>query len=101
MNKATQQLALLAMKRLGVEQKELNIPPKKHTRLPGKMQNTFQENLRGVPGAGYKVGTYWWYQKMIEAEDTGCRVATAEQERRLEHSATNSNTTQGNYVTKL
>jgi len=95
-------LALLAMKRLGQEQRDLgagNIPRKKDTKgSTEKLQNTFLKNLAGVPGGGYKVGTYWWYQAMVEAETTGCRVATPEQEQKLERSAQNAYTTKGNYI---
>lgn len=96
-----EQLALLAMKRLGVEQKEHSVPAKKKTKKSGKMQNTFLANLQGVPGAGYKVGTYWWYQKMIEATETGTRVASQVQEAKLTKSPQNCNTTQGNYVRRV
>jgi hypothetical protein len=95
------QLALLAMKRLGQEQRTLSTsfaPPKKQTKLPAKLQNTFLKNLQGVPGGGYQVGSYRWYQRMVEAVETGCRVATAQQEQNLERSAQNCNTTRENYI---
>lgn len=91
-------LALLAMKRLGQEQRELSIPPKRHTKVPQRLQNTFLKSLVGVPGGGYRPGTYWWYQAMVDAETTGCRVATPEQEHNLENSPRNAYTTKGNYI---
>lgn len=65
------------------------VPTKKQSKpLPYKMQDTFKENLKGVPGGGI-VG-------MIGAAKTGTRVRR-EGAIGLLRSARNANTTQGYY----
>lgn len=65
------------------------VPRKKDTHsLPYKMQNTFANNLRGVPG-----GT--WF-RMAQAEGTGTR--TRQDAIGVLRSARNANTTTGSYV---
>lgn len=65
------------------------VPAKKKSKpLPYKMQNTFENNLKGVPGG-------FWF-KQAQAERTGTR--TRKDEIGLLRSARNANTTQGSYI---
>lgn len=97
---------------------EHEIPTKKYTKKRGKLtkgtKGSFNRGaLQGVPGGGLK-GTFA-LMRMMDAEHTGCRVAedlldsdasgggglTAYEslQERLARSASNCNTTAGNYVT--
>lgn len=76
-----------------------SIPPKRRTKLSGKTSpNSFNQNLKGVPGGG-RFGWSWAVlQKMADAPETGCKLATPAQEVKLEKSPDNSFTTKGNYI---
>jgi len=74
------------------------VPAKKKSKPLGyKMQNTFERNLRGVPGGSRS--RLASELRMIEAEGTGCK--TRKEEIGLLRSARNANTTQGSYVTTV
>lgn len=73
------------------------IPPKRRTKLSGKVTpNSFNQNLKGVPGGG-RFGWSWAVlQKMADHPETGTRLATGKE--KLDRSAENSFTTKGNYI---
>ena len=74
------------------------VPKKKDAKPLGyKLQNTFEKNLRGVPGSSRGVAASAIIE--IEAARTGTR--TRKEEIGLLRSARNANTTQGNYVTSV
>jgi len=66
------------------------IPGKARTKIQTKAApNSFDVSLRGVPGA-HKVSGFL---RQIHDEETGTRVATPEQEVKLQRSAQNADTT--------
>jgi len=76
---------------------------KKDCKTGYKLQNTFDRNLRGVPGGrmdstGSRAGAT---VKMISAKGTGTKTVPNEKVPGLTKSARNSNTTQGSYVTTI
>lgn len=81
---------------------------KKDTHRPAKLtSNTLSSfnaaALRNCPGATKDQTTKGLaisIMKMVAAETTGCRLATKPELHRLQNSAKNCNTTQGNYNTK-
>ena len=78
------------------------VPAKKKSKPLGyKMQNTFEKNLRSVPGGSRSRAVS--ELRMIEATGTGCKVASQEQAKKLGpmRSMRNANTTQGSYVTTI
>jgi hypothetical protein len=79
--------------------KHSSIPPKRRTKTSGKATpNSFDQNLKGVPGGG-RYGFSWAVlQRMADHPDTGTRIASLEQEIRLKLSEENSYTTRGNYI---
>jgi hypothetical protein len=81
----------LQLKRLAQAQRGLrstgSAPSKRAIKVHQKQQNTFEKNLRGVPGGG-------WFA-MAHATKTGTRTGP---EIGLLRSARNANTTQGSYV---
>jgi hypothetical protein len=94
-----EELAEMARQRLFQTSQSTTFAPSKRSNKNGvsqKLQNTFTQILRGVPGAGRK----GWLQivAMVDAEGTGCRVATDQEERNLVRSAQNAYTTRGNYI---
>jgi len=71
------------------------VPTKKSAKPVGyKMQNTFEENLRGVPG-GSRVQAVSLLKQM-QAATTGTKVV--EKAPGLMRSMRNANTTQGSYI---
>lgn len=75
------------------------IPSKRHTKLPGKVTpNSFNQNLKGVPGSGRFGWTWSALQKMADHPETGTKLATPGQEERLTRSTENGYTTKGNYI---
>lgn len=68
-----------------------------------KLQNTFEKNLKGVPGGSMSRGVTSSLLKQMEARTTGTRVASEEQLKVLGpmRSMRNANTTTGNYVTTV
>lgn len=70
------------------------VPYKKKSKPVGyKMQNTFEKNLRGVPGGSRsRTGSMI---RMIDAPNTGTKLGP---EIGMLRSAHNANTTQGSYV---
>jgi len=71
------------------------VPSKKHSKPVGyKLQNTFESNLRGVPGGKGGGGVI----NMIAARTTGTRLGPSIGVLR---SARNANTTQGSYITTI
>jgi hypothetical protein len=76
--------------------KNREVPTKKRSKPLGyKMQNTFQNNLKGVPG-GSRIQAIS-IRKMVDAERTGCVVS--EKTIGVMKSARNANTTTGSYNT--
>jgi hypothetical protein len=76
-----------------------SVPSKRHTKLPGKTSpNSFNQNLKGVPGSGRFGWTWSALQKMADHPETGCKLATPAQEKNLAQSGDNSYTTKGNYI---
>lgn len=75
-----------------------SVPAKKKSKpVSYKMQNTFERNLRGVPGAGrFPEGSII---KMIAAETTGTVIR--KEPIGLLRSGRNANTTQGSYITTI
>jgi hypothetical protein len=70
------------------------VPAKKKSKPVGyKMQNTFEKNLRGLPGGGFG-GTA--VIRMAEAKGTGTKVR--KEGIGVRASARNANTTQGSYI---
>jgi hypothetical protein len=79
----------LQLRRLrGVQMANKTVPPKKGTKKSVRMQNTFEKNLRGVPGG------HWL--RMAHTAETGCR--TRPENIGVLRSARNANTTQGSYI---
>lgn len=74
------------------------VPAKKKSKPVGyKMQNTFDANLRGVPGGSrWRVGSEI---RMVSADRTGCKVR--KEPIGVLRSARNANTTQGSYITTV
>lgn len=67
------------------------VPPKRRTKVGYKANgNSFNRNLRGVPGGGI--------MKMADAAETGTVLANSSTLARLENSPRNCNTTKGNYI---
>lgn len=94
-----QELVRSARLALGIAWTDKNlgtpVPAKGRTKKKIKQQNTFQRNLQGVPGGsrgGFRL-TYVVLQKMVEAEDTGTRLASDGEIVRLVRSASNAHTT--------
>lgn len=81
-----------------VRQGSKEVPAKKQSKPLGyKMQNTFEKNLRGVPGGSRSRMAS--ELRMIEAEGTGCK--TRAEGIGLLRSMRNANTTSGSYVTTV
>jgi hypothetical protein len=70
------------------------VPSKRSTKKSGKMQNTFDKNLRGVPG-GSRARVVSELRQGA-ADRTGCIVR--EEGIGVLHSARNANTTSGSYI---
>ena len=87
------QLALKSRKiRVASEMKSHDAPCKKYTKHASKAApNSFNTNLKGVPGGDRRGG--FNIVAAIAAEHTGTRVATAPEEKRLVNSARNCDTT--------
>jgi hypothetical protein len=75
--------------RLKVQSPSLVPPKKKSKPVSYKMQNTFEKNLRGIPGGRSLV-------KQADAPRTGTKVR--KEGIGLLRSSRNANTTQGNYT---
>jgi hypothetical protein len=79
--------------------KHSSIPPKRRTKLAGKSSpNSFNQNLKGVPGSGRYGWTWSAIQKMVDHPETGTRTASEGEKQRLKYTAQNSYTTKGNYI---
>lgn len=77
------------------------VPPKRHTKLSGKVSpNSFAKNLRGVPGGplNSSVRLIFGTRKMIDAEETGTVIAGPTILGRLKYSSRNCDTTRSNYL---
>jgi len=73
------------------------VPCKKKSKPVGyKLQNTFEKNLKGVPGGSMSRGVTASIVKMIAAPGTGTKVR--KDSIGALRSARNANTTQGSYI---
>lgn len=75
------------------------VPAKKRTKGKRAHENTFDQQLRGVPGGRGGIG----FLKMCEAEHTGTKTMSHEDQKRLGliKSAQNSNTTSTQHDAKV
>lgn len=90
-------LAARWLQKANRRQVECSVPCKKKSKPVGyKMQNTFEKNLRGVPGGNLSRGITAATIKMIAAPTTGTRIR--KEGIGMLASARNANTTQGSYV---
>jgi len=96
-----QQLLDSLVKEIRREMESHFCPPKKHTKLSGKISpNSFNQNLKGVPGGpmntrGRIIGAI---MKMSEAEETGTLLASKTVLARLHLSGHHCDTTRSNYL---
>lgn len=78
--------------------KDRLVPRKADSKPVGyKMQNTFEENLKGVPGTSMSRGVTFSLVQQIQAKTTGTRVVKPEDVPGWMKSMRNCNTTQGSY----
>jgi hypothetical protein len=74
------------------------VPPKRKTKLPGKVTpNSFNQNLRGVPGNSRARGIVG-IMLMADASETGTLLATEATKSRLKFSSQHCDTTRSNYL---
>lgn len=78
--------------------KDRLVPRKADSKPVGyKMQNTFEENLKGVPGSSMYRNAHVSLVQQIQAKTTGTRVVKPEDVPGWMKSMRNCNTTQGSY----
>lgn len=89
------QLRVLRQREATLKRGNDYVPTKKKSKPLGyKMQNTFERNLRGVPGGSMSRGVGVAIMKMAQAPTTGTKTG---KEIGILRSARNANTTQGSH----